>query len=207
MQPGVQAPSTLARLPFPPGAQKPAEQLQVEAALGARDLSRDYQRYATIFRPGSGPNPSFAEFLYRDYAARRRSGVVLAGIVAPILAGFTVMGTMLLYSHGKNDGGGFCNHPTSTVDTYNYYDNYYNYNDYDDDRTDCEGDYGEVTGMIIISSLGSLATIAVFTPGIIKVGRYNKRVRRLSPLVPESVTGPRFSMGLAPGGLSASLVF
>lgn len=166
-QPGAQAPPSPAFFPIPTAGAKPADQLQVEAALGARDLSRDYLRFSAMFPAWVSPRPTFADFLYREYETRRRSGIALAGIVAPIIAGMTVLGSMLLYNHGKEDGGGFCN------------------NTWDDDPyNDCEGDNGELSGIIIISSLGSIATIATFTPGIVKAAKYNKRMRRIAPLVP-----------------------
>jgi hypothetical protein len=172
------------------GAQKPVEQQQVEAAMGVRDMSRDYQRYAAIFQNAPTGGTTFAGFLNDEYMARRKSGIVLAGVVAPILAGLTVMGSMLLYSHGKEDGGGFC---SKTADS--------------DPLNDCEGDRGELSGIIIISSLGGIATIAVFTPGIIKFAKYNKRARRIKPLVPAPVTQPQLSFGFGPHSFSARLVF
>ncbi len=198
-QPGVRAPTPVPPPFLPPGV-KPPEQLQVEAALGARDLSRDFQRYSLMFPPGPGPRVGFAEYLYRGYEDRRLSGIMLAGVTAPILAGLTLMGTMFLYRHGKRDGGGFC--------TWDEEDSYYDeYSYYNETNRGCEGDDGEIIGIIIISTFGSMAVIATLIPGIVKVAKYNKRMRRLSPLVPKAATGPQFSWGVGPGSLSAKLVF
>ena len=195
MQPMVQAPTPIPQ-PFHPPGIKTQEQLQVEAAMGGRDMTRDYQRYAAMFPPGPGPHIGFAEYLYRGYEARRRSGIMLAGVTAPILAGMTIMGSMLLYRHGVNDGGGFC----SWSDNSRYYDGYY-YNDY------CDEDDGEIIGIIMISTFGSIAVIATLIPGIVKTARYNKRMRRIEPLVPMSTVKPQFSWGVGPGSVSAKLVF
>ena len=52
-----------------------------------------------------------------------------------------------------------------------------------DTTNDCTEDDGEIIGMILVASLGGMATVAMFTPGIIKLAKYNKRVRRLEPIV------------------------
>jgi len=153
---------------------KSRDQLQVEAALG-RDLSRQYHRFTAMF---PSAEYTFAEYLHDEYSGRRRRGIMLAGVTAPILASLTVFGSVSLYLHAKEDGYGYCNELH-----------------YPDEQNFCDReDTGEIVGIVLISSFGGIATTAVFVPGIVNIARYNKRVRRLSPLVRRSRAGlPRVS--------------
>jgi hypothetical protein len=222
LDPEPQAPKTATAVPLAsPRKAEPeaaadlsnsAELQQVEAAMG-RPMTRDYKRFSMIFMNNEN-RPTFARYLYDGYARRRRSGVILAGVVAPILAGFTVIGVMGLYSHGKRDGGGFCNDVDSNADNRNdtYYsdenDDYYRYEDDEYDHDDCDEDLGELLGIMLISALGGSATIAVLIPGIVKMAKYSKRLNRLSPLVSqEASTAVTFSYSLNPGYLAAGFRF
>jgi hypothetical protein len=151
---------------------KPLELQQVEAALG-RDMGRDFNRYLLMFQYNQYKQTTFASFLAGEYANKRRSGLIMAAIVSPALAGLTTMGCLSLYYAAKKDGGGYCNDPPDE-------------NGFDT----CDEDAGELVGIILISSLGGITTLAVFIPGISKYAKYNKRLRRLKPLLPPEAPPP-----------------
>ncbi|MBN2343478.1 MAG: hypothetical protein JXX29_04760 [Deltaproteobacteria bacterium] len=181
-------------LPMP--VQKPTAQHQVEAVMG-RNMDREYQRYAAVAQYAPELDAGFADFLYDEYTAKRNSGIVLAGVATPLVLSFTALGVVGLYRAGARDEGGFCNHE--------YYDEFT-----EQYETDCKGDYGEVTGIILISTVGGLTAAALFLPGLIKILKYNKRIRRLEPLVaaPTAAQQPsRFTFGMGPRSLSLSMQF
>ncbi|MBN2715896.1 MAG: hypothetical protein JXX14_08570 [Deltaproteobacteria bacterium] len=154
----------------------PAELLQVEAVVGG-NLSREWKRYQALseYRPDYGTG--FANFLYDEYSRRRTSGILMAGVGAPLIAGFTAMGIVALYRRGL-DNGGFCNHREYDEQTGGY-------------EETCEGDYGPMAGILLLSMVGGAATMGLFIPGLIKSSRYNKRLRRLAVLVTTQREGDR----------------
>jgi hypothetical protein len=165
------APGTAPLVTAPPPAvvpTKPLELQEVEAVFGG-NLSRQYQRYEAILSYNPSFTLSFAQYLHDQFASGRRAGLIMAGVVAPILALFTVFGNLWLYSRGHDDGG-FCNHTTYDAAANRY-------------CRDCEGDRGEIAGMVLISIAGTAAFLGLFIPGIIKFAKNNKRLRRISPLV------------------------
>lgn len=178
-----------------PNQPKSPDQMQVEAAMG-RPLDREYNAFeATTQYQGAQPSP-FASYLYDSYESKRTSGVIMAGVLAPIFASMTVGGTLLLYRHGVTDNGGFCNHITRDDDG--------EYN------RDCRGDRGELSGMIMISTLGTVLTLAMLIPGAVKAARYSKRLRRLDPLVSRSIPSappPRLTWAIGPKEVSLGLMF
>lgn len=184
--------------------EKPLELQQVEAALGG-DMSRPYRRFQLMFP--SGASFSFARFLYDEYTARRHSGIILAGIVAPILAVLTTLGVVSIWVHAKSDGGGYCPHDEHAeeddsgygdtgYDDYGYYGEDGDYGGTRDDTSSCgDEDLGEFVGMIVLGGIGGTATLATLLPGIGKIGKNSKRRRLLHPLVvPKSVSGPRLQL-------------
>lgn len=107
-----------------------------------------------------------SESLLIHYRSKQVTGIVLAGAVAPLFAGLTVLGTLQIYRHGIEDDGGFCNHV--------YYDEFRD--EYD---TNCEGDRGEVAGMVLVASFGTATTLGVLIPGIVMAVKYSSRLRLL----------------------------
>ncbi len=105
------------------------------------------------------------ESLQIHYRSKQVTGIVLAGAVAPLFAGLTVLGTLQIYRHGE-DNGGFCNHV--------YHDDFHD--EYD---TNCEGDRGEVAGIVLVASFGAAATLGVLIPGIVMAVKYSSRLRLL----------------------------
>ena len=114
----------------------------------------------------SGPPAPNSADLRDTYESRRMSGIVMSGILAPVFGGFTAMGTFLLYRHGREDGGGFCTVMTRDSD-----------GDY---RRTCEGDRGEVSGIVIVSTVGGILTLAMLVSGVVKLSRSSRQLRRLS---------------------------
>jgi hypothetical protein len=183
--------------PAPPVVQeKSAELIQVEAAMG-RNMGREYTVYMSMTQPNPNRPFGFAGYLQDKYESRRMAGIILAAIVAPIIASITIAGTVQLYRHALRDGGGFCNHV--------YYDDVED--EYD---TDCEGDRGEVSGMILISTIGGLATLGVLIPGLARISRYNRRLRRIQHLTARADTKAsniRFTYALNPRDVSIGFKF
>ncbi len=106
--------------------------------------------------------------LVHRYESKRIAGIVLAGVVAPMIAGFTAFGAHGIYRHGLDDGG-FCNHVT--------------YDEWDDEYgTDCEGDRGEVAGIVLLSTIGGIAGLAVLIPGIVMIAKSGTRLRHIRNL-------------------------
>ena len=192
---------------------KPTEQSQAEAALGARNLSREYARFEVTQSTEQPGHSTFAEHLSTNYASRLRSGVILATVPPTIFAALTIWGVLKLYAHGKADGGGFCNHRDSyevTTSSYGdddyYYDDYYTETVYDEPT--CEGDEGEVAGIVLISTFGGVGFLATLIPGIVKIAKYSKRTRRLEPLVATNPSSPvSFSLDVGPQSLNAGFRF
>ena len=114
----------------------------------------------------SGPPVPRAVDLRGAYESNRITGIVMAGILAPVFGGITAMGTTLLYRHGREDNGGFCTVIARESD-----------GDY---RRTCEGDRGELAGIILVSSVGGILTLAMLVSGVIKLSRSSRRLRRLS---------------------------
>ena len=152
------------RAPSAPATSEPHEMLYVE------DVPRHRSEGETSMQPSAAQNQPpparSAMDLHDTYESKRIAGIVTAGILAPVFAGFTAMGTYLLYRHARDDGGGFCTHITRDSD-----------NDYQ--RT-CEGDRGELAGIIIVSTAGGILTLAMLISGVVKISRSSRRLRRLS---------------------------
>ena len=141
-----------------------------------------------------GPPERSANDLYDAYESKRMVGIVTAGILAPVFAGVTTMGTYLLYRNGRDDGGGFCTHITRDSD-----------GDY---RRTCKGDRGELAGIIIVSTAGGILTLAMLISGVVRISRSSRRLRRLSLNDEESALRPvQFRLALSEREVSVGFSF
>ncbi len=174
----------------PPAQQKSPELTHVEGVMG-RPLEREYSRYLAM-----NPQPQderFAAYLYDTYESKRLSGILMAGVFAPIFASATVSGTLLLYLRGRDDNGGFCNHVTRDDGEY---------------QRDCQGDRGELAGMIVISTFGGILTLAMLIPGALRSARYGRRLRRLEHLAGAPGRTPvSFTYAISPKEVSLGFHF
>ena len=198
---GPPPPAEAAPAKAPPPARKETpeysdddELRRVEAVMG-RSMKREYTVYSAMAVSG-GTDDGFAEYLRNKYIAKRMGGIIMAAVVAPVIASLTVVGTVQLYRHGE-DNGGFCNHVV--------------YDEIGDEYdTDCEGDRGELSGMVLLSTIGGLATLGVFIPGMTRVARYTRRINRLTPLVVRADTQRHpvtFDYAVGAGGAGIRLLF
>ena len=119
------------------------------------------------------------------------SGVIMAAVVAPIIMGIGVAGTLLIWRHGCADDGGFCNHYT--------YDGHF--------ERDCQGDRGEVAGMISVGVIAGGLALAMLTAGLVKHNRYKRRQRRFALGLPPSQSTAHLTSKIALGREEVSLGF
>ncbi len=143
--------------------------------------------------PAPVQDPGYTTRMYHMYSAKRTVGIIMAGVLAPMFAGVTVGGNLLIYRHGREDHGGFCNHVTR--------------NDFGDYRRDCEGDGGELAGMILLSTFGTALTLSMLIPGTVQIGRYGGRIRRLGPMAEGAAPSTPVTFALAVGPKEVSVGF
>ncbi len=128
------------------------------------------------------------------YESKRMAGIVMAGILAPVFGGITTMGTVLIYRKGLNDDGGFCTVMARERD--------------DDYRRTCEGDRGEIAGIILVSSFGGILTLAMLVSGVVKLGRSSRGLRRLALTDSQSDLSPlRFRFAVSEREVSFGFSF